>query len=188
METLNEKKTKGMLKYESKKNFIESDDFDEFIVDCKEWLSQGSYGSRIEHRLIKDLGLIQVDKSKDKGDCVDIYNNYFEIKTSYTSTNKNWNLLHIKPYQDYKYMLILIIDIMDNFKQHFYLIRKEDMNKDNFKSYGYSNGTKETNEYNTKVEYRVTISKKNILTLNKLNIMDGDSLADLNDYFKYQKK
>lgn len=145
---------------QQKTKFIESKDFSEFIIDCKLFLNPQSYGSKIEKRWIKDNGYKKVKSTLNRGDYQD-GDEWVEFKVSFESQGK-WFLLQIRPYQDIDRYDILLIDA--DMKPTIYKLSKEKMKELVDKFGDVCHGTKMSNQDNTNLEYRITLTKEIIQT------------------------
>ena len=146
----------------SKRNFKESSDFQEFLIDCYLFLGPSAYGSRIEKRWIKEMGYKKMS-TYNRGDYMD-GDEYVEFKASYESFDR-YTFLHIRPHEDVDRYDLFTVD--KKFKHNVYSIPKEkigDFIHNKKLLGGVCNGTSEANENNQTVEYRFTI-KKNQLEL-----------------------
>ena len=85
------------LKYKGE-NFVEPEDFQEFLIDCKLYLKPSSYGTRIQNRWRTDHNYKSVKSSEDSGDYKDS-DEYVEFKVSYVSKGE-WFLVQLRPYQN----------------------------------------------------------------------------------------
>ena len=151
---------KNLLKVleEAKKNFVEPDDFEDFLVSCKLFLNPQSYGTKIQNRWRKDNGYKKVNSSLNLGDYKD-ESMYVEFKVSYISNNQ-WTIIQIRPYQKIQRYDIMLID--EDYKDKLYKIPKDKMNILIDKYGDVAHGTKGSNLNNKNLEYRMTI-KKNML-------------------------
>jgi hypothetical protein len=145
---------------QQKTKFIESKDFSEFIIDCKLFLNPQSYGSKIEKRWIKDNGYKKVKSTLNRGDYQD-GDEWVEFKVSFESQGR-WFLLQIRPYQDIDRYDILLIDA--DMKPTIYKLSKDKMKELVDKFGDVCHGTKTSNQNNTNLEYRITLTKEIIQT------------------------
>ena len=88
------------------------------------------YNRHIESNEINSLkyqSFYTVPDNLEKGDLVQ-NEVYYEVKVSfYSSTTKKYTLRHLRPWQDFQYYLLCLIDCEDNFKPNFYVINKDDI-------------------------------------------------------------
>ena len=144
-----------------KKYLVPSDDFEEFLIDCKIYLNSQSYGIKIQNRWREINKYKKVKSSEDRGDYKD-GSTYAEFKVSYFSDGK-WSLLQLRPYQPVDRYDILLVELGNtNMNYTIYKIPKDKM-KYLIDRYGETaHGTKQSNLDNNNIEYRITI-KKNML-------------------------
>jgi hypothetical protein len=110
-----------------------------------------SYGSRIENYLCSKINVEKVTGRCDRGDCVNIYGLYHEIKISYKSINDgSYNFLQIRPWQRTNY-LMLGIDPDNNFEAAYYYLTHTQLLYENELIGNNCHGTKESNEYNKNI-------------------------------------
>jgi hypothetical protein len=143
------------------KNFAFDKPMNEFAKYMRPLTTQMS-GSRFENKIAYDLDL-QKSKDKDRGDSFSKNKNYFEIKASLiTTTNKNLNIVQIRPWQDVNY-IVFVYDFNNN-NGHFLYIKNDQMHEEinlskNALGIKFSNahGTKKSNYNNDNVELRSSI-------------------------------
>jgi hypothetical protein len=167
--------------FRKRQNFIISDDFNEFIIDCYLNLTPQSYGAQINNEIIKRTGMKKVKSNEDKGDCK-INEKYSEIKISYLSTSINWNLIQLRPHQKFEYYIFMLVDNINNYNIIFIVIYKEDVNKFNIRAI---HGTKKANENNVNIEYKLVINHNSneYKQLLELNLLKENSLQGIVDFF-----
>lgn len=159
-----------------KKHFTESRNFSEFIIDCKLFLNPQSYGSKIEKRWVRDNGYKKVPSSLNRGDYRD-GEEWVEFKASFES-NGRWFLLQIRPYQEIDRYDILLID--ENMNPTLYKVSKDKM-QDLVNKFGaVCHGNKLSNQDNTNLEYRMTLTKDIIQT------HLGPTNRKLNEFFSFK--
>tara|TARA_Y100000592_G_scaffold21159_1_gene32550 strand:- start:1491 stop:2045 length:555 start_codon:yes stop_codon:yes gene_type:complete len=144
-----------------KKYLVPSDDFEEFLIDCKMYFNSQSYGPKIEKRWREINKYKKIKSTENRGDYKD-GSEYTEFKVSYFSEGK-WSLLQLRPYQSVDRYDILLAELGNtNMKYTIYKIPKDKM-KYLIDKYGeVAHGTKRSNSDNKNLEYRITI-KKNML-------------------------
>ena len=153
--------------------------FENFLGACYVKCVPQSYGPKIEKRIKNDFNFNKIPQKKNEGDLLVTESTKFEIfnfnvgekiefKMSYF-TGESWNLLQIRPYQKFEYYLFLLINPFEKCKQDWYVIKKQDLENE-FKLGG-CHGTKESNEKNENIEYRLTIKENSIdhLKLKEIN-------------------
>lgn len=162
-----------------KNNVPENLDFTNFVAACFCMCTPGSYGSKIQNRVMQDYGFETIDKSLNSGDfkVTDTTNfpifkfdlgDEIEFKASFLTKGKTWNLLQLRPYQSFKYYMFLLIDPFDECKYEWFVIDKEEF-KEAFPKLGGCHGTKESNKENKNPEKRLTVNKKAYQKLKQLN-------------------
>lgn len=151
--------------------------FDDFIADCYVRLKPCSYGGIIEKKIRKDVNLISVAPSENRGDVI-FGGDRAEIKVSYLGKNRSYRLTHLRGWQDFKYYIICFVDCENDFEYELYLLDKTVMN--NFKLVA-MNGTHESNSENGNIEMCLTVKKggdkHNIFKDN--NLLSGTKIGDL---------
>jgi len=152
----------------------------DYICECYLNLNPCSYGARIQNFICGLLGLKVVSSRLNCGD-FKYKDTYGEFKVTYLGQNNGYNITHIRPWQKFKYYLIMFIDCSNEFTPEFYFIHKNTFNK--FKL-GSMVGTKETNQDNLNVDLRTYIVKGSTehKTLAKHNLLKGTSIDDLKEY------
>ena len=160
------------------KNEVENDlDFTNFLGACFVKCSSQSYGPKIEKRIINDFGFGKIPQKNGEGDFKAIEKTKFpfyefklgercELKISFLSSNKSWNLIQLRPYESFEYYVFLLINPLNKCAQEWFVIKKEDINENNFKLNA-THGTKKSNKLNKNIEYKLTVDEKGNV-LNKL--------------------
>ena len=169
-------------KYNLDKTVDFSLSMDDFLCQCYALLTPNVYGSRIEDRMIRELGATSVKPSLELGD-FEYLRKYFEFKVSFLSRDRSYSITHIRPWQLFNYYLLCFVDCEDNFTAHYYLVDKHVIHK---MKLGYMNGTPKSNRDNHNVEMRKTI-KKECLEMNvikKSNLLEGTSLDSVKKFME----
>ena len=172
-------------KYYTMKNFKPNNNYHKFVSDLYQ-KNPGSYGSEMQKYVIKMLNVKGVKAGENRGDFLDNMGKYYELKVSYTGKNSKWSILHIRNYQQYDYMVIVLIDVLNNCNYNFFVIDKKLFYKEEkvFKKLGFQNGTKATNAKNSNIELRLTVGKEEVKILLKNNLLKDTSLESFLSYFK----
>jgi hypothetical protein len=155
----------------------------DFICCCYVYLTPASYGYQLQHYICHIL--LKLKKLGDNlglGDFV-LNKEFGEFKSTYLSKDNEYNLTHLRQWQNFSYYLLCFIDCDNDFNPEFYLITKEDMGK--FKL-GFMNGIAEENKGQKNREKRLTVKKgsKNHKLFAEYNILSGTSFKDLKSYVK----
>ena len=166
------------------KNQVESGlNFDNFLAACYVKCSSQSYGPKIEKRVIEEYGFKKIPSKNGEGDLLSLKKTTFpgfnfgegkktELKVSYLSSNESWNLIQIRPYENFDFYVFLLINPYNSCKFEWFAIKKNDVNHDNFKMNAI-HGTKKSNLENKNIEYKinVTINGNNYNKLKELNLI-----------------
>ena len=155
-------------------------DFNNFICQCYIKLKPCSYGTRIEQKIVKELGCEVNNASLNIGD-ISFLGKNSEVKVSFLSQSKTYNVTHIRMWQKFHMYLFCFIDCDNNFTPEFYLIDKYILNKVKMTP---MNGTKLSNSENNNIELRTTIKKGGDIhkLLKQSNRLSGTTLEDLKFY------
>lgn len=125
------------------------------------FLTPQSYGTRLQNRLIKDLGGTSTKSRDNCGDAriPSLSSREVEIKCSLlTSVNSSLNLVQIRPWQSVDY-LCTAFDIRDTFTPYVFFLTKEDMAAETKALQANSaHGTRHANAQNANIELRFQIS------------------------------
>ena len=157
----------------------EISDFTTFLAACFYMCNPGSYGSKIQNRIMEDYSFKTVDKELNSGDFKVTEMTKFslfkfdvgdkiEFKVSYLTKDNYWNLLQLRPYQSFKYYVFLLINPFEKCKYEWFIIDKNEFGEV-FPKLGGCHGTKESNEENKNKNYRLTVNKKVYEKLKKIN-------------------
>jgi hypothetical protein len=166
------------------KNQVESGlSFDNFLAACYVKCSSQSYGPKIEKRIIEEYRFKKIPSKNGEGDLLTSKDTTFpifnfengkksELKVSYLSSDKSWNLIQIRPYENFDFYIFLLINPYDGCKFEWFIIKKTDVNHNNFKMNSI-HGTKKSNLENKNIEYKinVTIDSDNYRKLKELNLI-----------------
>lgn len=166
---------------QKRRTFTVNDDFHEFLVDCYLILTPQSYGAKINKEIVERGGFEKVKPKDDQGDCAK-NGKFAEIKASYLSTTNSWNLIQLRPYQNFDYYIFLLIDNLDNFTPYFFVLHKSDLDYFQVRSI---HGTEESNKDNQNIEYKLTVYResKEFELLSRLNLIDDNSLEGVINFF-----
>ena len=177
---MNESLKRAINKFNVNKNIDLSLGLVDYICECYVKLNPCSYGTRIENKIKKLLNVKNVKKKENKGD-FKYGEKYGEIKVTFLSQSKTYNITHVRLYQNFDTYLFCFIDCENNFNPNFYLIPKNVMNKLPLTS---MNGTEESNMGNKKIDQRITIKKdsKEHKLISKHNLLSGTTIEDLNKF------
>lgn len=154
--------------------------FNDFICDCYVRLKPCSYGSRIQTKILSEVGCESISPSLNMGD-FNIGDKKAEIKVSFLGQSGSYNITHLRMWQKFNYYLFCFIDCSNGFIPEFYLIDKYVLHKIKMTP---MNGTKESNSENTNIELRSTIKKDDKFhkLFHRENKLCGTSLDDLKSY------
>jgi|688.fasta_scaffold68130_3 hypothetical protein len=166
------------------KNVVEDGlSFDVFLAACFVKCSSQSYGSKIENRIIKEYGFSKIPKKFGEGDLLSSEKTKFpffnfglgkksELKISYLSADDSWNLIQLRPYENFDFYVFLLINPKSQCQFEWFVINKSDINPNNFSMYAI-HGTKESNLENKNIEYKITVPKDGdtYTKLKKLNLI-----------------
>ena len=155
----------------------------DFLCQCYVNLAPNAYGAQIQKYLETNLDAINVCASKGRGD-FKILKKYFEVKVSYlTQKNDSFNLTHLRTWQNFNYYLCCFIDCDDNFTPHFYVVDRKIVSQ---MKLNYMNGTPKSNEDNTNVEMRATLTrgKENFRMINKHNLLKVTTYESLKEFVR----
>jgi len=154
--------------------------FNDFICDCYVRLKPCSYGSRIQTKILNEVGCNSISPSLNLGD-FNLGEKSAEIKVSFLGQSESYNITHLRMWQKFNYYLFCFIDCSNEFTPEFYLIDKYVLNKIRMTP---MNGTKESNSENTNIELRSTVKKNGDYhkLFRKENKLSGTSLDDLKTY------
>lgn len=103
------------------------------------------------------LNMEKVSPSLDRGDAKDSNGIYYEFKTSYTNEAQNLNMRQIRLWQDVNWYYCIYINEQDLDKSLFFILSKEEMEKEVELCGGFTHGTAVANAVNQHSEYSITI-------------------------------
>ena len=110
-----------------------------------------------EKFLCHKLNMIRVPPSEDRGDARDNNNLYYEFKNSFTNEAQNLNIRQIRLWQDVDFYYCIYINEQDLNKSLFFVLSKEEMEKEVELCGGFTHGTAIANAVNQHSEYSITI-------------------------------
>jgi hypothetical protein len=157
MMTTNILREMTVAKRTAKRQDTDYDDCDDFIRNCYVNLTPQSYGSKIEKRVRNKNGMTKVKSTLGKGDGIDSDGNYKEIKSSISDCNC-FNVVQIRPYQDFYSYLLFFFNITEdgNVEKYMFEVPKNELMM--LKGINGAHGTKDSNSGNKNIEYRLTIN------------------------------
>jgi hypothetical protein len=166
-------------KAKEKNEVPEISDFTTFLAACFYMCTPGSYGSKIQNRVMEDYGFETIDKNLNSGDFKVTDTTKFslfkfdvgdeiEFKATFLTKKNNWNLLQLRPYQSFKYYMFLLINPFEKCKHEWFVINKNEFGQV-FPKLGGCHGTKESNKENKNSDNRLTVNKKAYEKLKQLN-------------------
>jgi hypothetical protein len=141
------------------KNIGSSLSIRDFII-VMQMLTPQSYGSRVQNRLINQLGFIPIESKDNSGDCEDSFGDRWEIKSSIiNSSNNSLNLVQIRPWQDIKGYIIVVFDTrIDPMDIQVYRLDINQMKREcELCNANSAHGTKNANINNKNIELRFSI-------------------------------
>jgi hypothetical protein len=157
--------------------------FDDFLAACYVKCSPQSYGPKIEKRVIQEFGFKKIPQKKGEGDLLSSSKNIFphfdfpdgsksEFKISFLSADKSWNLIQLRPYENFDFYVFLLVNPYNLCSYEWFVIRKDDINNSNFKLNSI-HGTKESNKKNKNIEYKLMVESdsKSYNKLKELNLI-----------------
>jgi len=130
------------------------------FITLMQMLTPQSYGSRIQGRLIKELGFKPIKATKNSGDCIDTFGDEWEIKASIiTKSNNRLNMVQIRPWQDVGYICVAFDTRVEPSEIEVYRLDGNQMKEECEKLKASSaHGTKTANENNKNIELRIDIN------------------------------
>lgn len=82
------------------------------------------YGPRLEWYMANKVNLPSVKSEEDRGDVVNKYGNYFEIKSAFVNKQGQFSLLQLRPWQKLDGYCCLVIDPKQDFKHFLFFFNK----------------------------------------------------------------
>ena len=153
---------RDMLEEMKENNF----DFSKDIIECNNsklyYLTTANLSAQQkapmgEKFLCKLLNFTPIPASKNCGDAVDKVGNYYEFKNSFTNVGENLNIRQIRLWQPINYYFCFYINEKDLNRSVFFVLTKEEMEKEVSLCGSCSHGTKQVTETNELNEYSITI-------------------------------
>jgi len=129
------------------------------FITVMQMLTAQSYGSRIQNRMIKELGFKKVSARDNCGDCKDTFGDFWEVKCSIiTPTNLSLNFVQVRPWQNIRYIGIAFDTRVKPTNIEFYRLDKSQMTAEcEIMKASSAHGTKEANKNNSNKELRFDI-------------------------------
>lgn len=154
-------KTQSEVRRLISKNKIDLDSLsiEEFIL-AMQMLTPQSYGSKVQNRLIKELGFKPILSTQDTGDCEDTFGDRWEIKSSIiNSSNDSLNVVQIRLWQDVKGYVAVVFDTrVSPMDIQTYRLDKSQMEKEcELCGANSAHGTRTANQNNKNIELRFSI-------------------------------
>lgn len=131
----------------------------DLFFEIMSYLHPSTYGKYIQDRYIYDKGLESISSLEDRGDCMDVNGNYYELKTSFIdSVNSRINVVQIRPWQNIDFYDIITIDKRENpFDVGVYRLSKNDMEYECSLLGSTAHITSEASRFNKNKELRFTL-------------------------------
>jgi len=131
------------------------DDWEAFMSKMM-LLTPQSQGARIQNYIIKTKGWKKIPSSLDRGDAINEYGEYVEIKTSIiTSSNPYVNIVQIRLWQKIDGYYIFVIDATNNYEAIQFILSKSDMINEVKLTGIFSHGTLNANKLNVNREHSI---------------------------------
>ena len=162
--------------------------FNEFVMASFAHCEPNSRGCKFVTKLINDSeGHIKKVSAKLKMGDVKIGNTYNEVKNPYLCReSKSFRITNIRPWQDFTNFIICLVDCEDNFKAHFFVIRKNDLLSHSLVNLINQHPDADSDKYNTKRNMVIQMEKNDMLhVLNSVTLLRGTTYEDFVDYVKY---
>lgn len=134
--------------------------------------SSQSWSTTIQTRVIEIFKLTEVAAKIGRGDFkvtiedgIVIVNyrvskeKYGEFKVSFCSTKKKWNLVQLRPHEEFDYYLFLLVDLSEHCKYEWFLIEKEAFHSHKDIKLNLAHGNKKNQQSNEMPEYRISFTK-----------------------------
>lgn len=120
-----EKAFQGYLKMKTKFDFIDYNLYETIYLLMEHSVPSSRYGTEIESKIIEVFGL-EDPKTNDYDASIYKGKGKTEIKVSIMDIEKKkFNITNIRPFMEFDFYLITLIDPSDEFVPYFYLIPKE---------------------------------------------------------------
>jgi hypothetical protein len=130
---------------------------DIFVTELYRKNSQ-SFGLGMGRKIIHDSNGALISSDPDHGDAYSTNTSdplFHEAKSSCSGIKGIYNIVHIRPYQNFDYFILCFVDRKDKFKQQYFLIPKSFI-CDNFKLSNMNN-TRKSNKKNKEIDKRMSI-------------------------------
>lgn len=105
-------------------------DWNDYLKTLHLFLTPQSYGSKIQNRLLKELNLVKIGASLDKGDFVTSQKKYGEIKASFKDSENKVHFVQIRPHQKCDFYILIAIDYTEDFSQYevnYFILNHDEM-------------------------------------------------------------
>ena len=161
---------------------------DEFICANFSHCEPNSRGSKFVTKLVNDSnGNMEKISNRLKMGDVKIGTTYNEIKNPYLSReSKRFRITNIRPWQNFTNFIICLVDCEDNFKAHFFVVRKNDLLTHPLVVLDDQHSDAESAKSNSKSNKVIMMEKENMLyVLNSITLLRGTTYDDFVDYVKY---
>ena len=144
----------------NKNNYWGYEESWEYFILGMSFLSPQSYGAKIQNRLVNQLMLEKVRPGENKGDFKDQFGEYYEFKVSILSNNDSKiNLVQIRPWQDINHYCFVFDIRNEEFTPYAFRLSKSQMKEElDIMKATAAHGTKDSNNNNKNIEYRMSIS------------------------------
>jgi hypothetical protein len=161
---------------------------DEFIMANFSHCDPNSRGTKFVKKLVKDSGgkIKKINNLIKRGD-VKIGNTYSEVKNPHLCReSKSFRITNIRPWQDFSTFIICLVDCEDEFKSHFFVIRKNDLLTHPLVKLDDQHSDKESAKENGKSNKVIAMGREEMLyVLNSVTLLRGTTYEDFVDYVKY---
>ena len=165
---------------------------DEFIMTNFSHCDPNSRGTKFVTKLAKDSGgkIKKIGTQVKRGD-VKIGNVYCEVKNPHLCReSKSFRITNIRPWQDFTNFIICLVDCENNFRSHFFVIRKNDLLTHPLVKLDDQHSDKESAKENAKSNAKsnkvIAMGREDMLhVLNSVTLLRGTTYEDFVDYVKY---
>lgn len=127
---------------------------EDLFLRCHADLTSQQYGIMIQNYFIEKAGLAPVSPSEDRGDAVNDFGVYIEMKSNYKSVDGKYVFLQVRPWQRVGYFFITI-DPDQDYAAEYYYLSFEDVHKELRTMGSYCHGTKLGNDDNEHRMYSI---------------------------------